>query len=125
MASPMTQPLSFGDVRFEIAARPDGAQWVAQARREDRGESHGPVFRAASEAEAVDRCTTWLTWQQEHEGALRALQAAERTYQRAVTAGAFAPPSDGPGPDTEREALREMEAARVRLEDLRERQPSA
>ncbi len=125
MTSPMTRHLSFGDARFEIAARPDGAQWVAQARREDRRESHGPAFRAASEMEALDRCAAWLTWQQEHEAALRALQAAQRTYQRAVTAGAFAPPADGPGPDAEREALQEMEAARVRLEEVRERQPSA
>ncbi|HVB38012.1 MAG TPA: hypothetical protein VND92_05710 [Vicinamibacterales bacterium] len=120
----MARQLSFGDVRFEIAARPDGGQWVAEARREGRRESHGPAFRAGTEEDALDRCAAWLGWQQEHEAALRSLQGAERVYQRAVAAGAFAPPGDGPGPDVEREALQEMEVARGRLEEVRQRQPS-
>ncbi|MDE3156481.1 MAG: hypothetical protein KGN76_15365 [Acidobacteriota bacterium] len=121
----MERTLSTGGATFTITARQEGREWIAEARREGRRDNHGPVFRAETPEAALDRCAAWLGWQQEHEAALVALQEAERVYQRAVAAGAFAPPGDGPGPEVASEALQDMEAARVRLEEIRRRQPAA
>ncbi|HVC19054.1 MAG TPA: hypothetical protein VNE16_03180 [Vicinamibacterales bacterium] len=119
----MGRTVSVGDARFDVTAVSRGDRWVAQADRGDRHDRYGPVFEGDTEAEAIDRVAVWLVWQQEHEEALRSLQAAQRVYQRTVAGSAFAA-ADGPTPDVERDALDQMEAARARLEEIRERQPS-
>jgi hypothetical protein len=69
---------------------------------------------------------TWVEWQREHTAALAALQEAQRAYHRSVGESAFA------GSDTEmsamemqKAALDALDAARVRLDGVRARQPDS
>ncbi len=62
--------------------------------------------------------TDWLRWQKEHTDALSALQDAQRHYHRAVSDGAFST-----GGASTSEALGAMDAARMRLDEIRDRQP--
>lgn len=108
--------------RVEAVER-DG-QWVARARREDTGDPFGIECAAATEAEAVARLTRWLDWQREHTAALEALQQAERAYHRTIAGSAFASPTEGPSPiEMQKESLEAVEAARVRLDEVRARKP--
>lgn len=64
----------------------------------------------------------WIHWQREHTDALLALQEAQRTYHRALSGLGF----DGDGSstnDAQKEALRAVDAARIRLDEVRARQP--
>ena len=66
----------------------------------------------------------WLAWQREHTAALEALQQAQRAYHRTIAGSAFASPTEGPTPiELQRESLDLVEAARVRLDAIRARQP--
>jgi len=68
----------------------------------------------------------WADWQREHAAALEALQQAQRAYHRTIAGGAFASPTEGPTPiEVQKEALDALEAARVRLDEVRQRKPEA
>ena len=87
-----------------------------------------PAIRSASNApghasdEAIARLTRWLEWQSEHTAALEALQDAERAYHRTIAGSAFASPTEGPTAiELQKESLAAVEAARVRLDEVRAR----
>lgn len=66
----------------------------------------------------------WLEWQREHAAALDALQQTQRAYHRTVAGSAFARASEGPSAaEIQKEALDAVEAARLRLDEIRGRQP--
>jgi hypothetical protein len=73
-----------------------------------------------------ERSERWLEWQREHAAALEALQQAQRAYHRTIAGSAFASPTEGPSPiEMQKESLDAVEAARVRLDEIRARQPEA
>jgi hypothetical protein len=97
---------------------------VAHAVRDDNGDRFGIECAGASATEAIDRLTTWLEWQHEHASALDALQRAEQEYHRTIAGSAFANPTEGPSPlELQKESLEVVEAARVRLDEVRARRP--
>ena len=66
----------------------------------------------------------WQEWQREHEAALEALQQAQRAYHRTIAGSAFASPTEGPSAiELQKESLDAVEAARVRLDEIRGRRP--
>ena len=66
----------------------------------------------------------WLEWQREHAAALAALQEVERDYHRTIAGSAFASADEGPSPqEMQRDALKVVEAARLRLDEVRARRP--
>jgi hypothetical protein len=68
----------------------------------------------------------WLEWQREHTAALEALQQAQRAYHRTIAGSAFASPTEGPSAaELQKESLDAVEAARIRLDEIRERKPEA
>ena len=72
-------------------------------------------------SETSDR---WLQWQREHAAALEALQEAQRAYHRTIAGSAFASPTEGPSAiEMQKESLDAVEAARVRLDEVRARRP--
>jgi len=74
-------------------------------------------------SETSDR---WLLWQREHAAALEALQEAQRAYHRTIAGSAFASPTEGPSAtELQKESLDAVEAARVRLDEIRQRKPEA
>ena len=106
-----------------MAAERDG-QWIAHAERPDSGDRFGIECSGSSEADAVDRLLRWLDWQHEHAAALEALQRAERAYHRTLAGSAFANPTEGPTAiELQKESLEDVEAARVRLDEVRARRP--
>ncbi len=71
-----------------------------------------------------EKSDAWLAWQREHSVALEALQQAQRAYHRTIAGSAFASATEGPSAiDMQKESLDAVEAARVRLDDIRTRQP--
>jgi len=71
-----------------------------------------------------DKSRAWIEWQAEHTAALEALQQAQRAYHRTIAGSAFASPTEGPGAvEMQKESLDAVEAARIRLDDVRARQP--
>ena len=73
-----------------------------------------------------DASGRWLEWQREHAAALEALQQAQRAYHRTIAGSAFASPTDGPSAsELQKEPLAAVEAARVRLDEIRNRRPDA
>ena len=68
----------------------------------------------------------WQEWQREHAAALEALQQAQRAYHRTIAGSAFASPTEGPSAiELQKESLDAVEAARVRLDEIRGRRPHA
>jgi hypothetical protein len=68
----------------------------------------------------------WHEWQREHAAALEALQEAQRAYHRTIAGSAFASPTEGPSAtEMQKESLDAVEAARVRLDEIRQRKPEA
>ena len=79
----------------------------------------------------------WVQWQRDHAAALAALQEAQRAYHRTVVGHAFAvggQQSAVGGPswtegssavERQQESLREVDAARLRLDEVRARQPES
>jgi hypothetical protein len=109
---------------FRVAAvrRDDG--WIAFATKVATGDRYGIECAGRTEAEAIERLTRWLDWQAEHAAALAALQQAEQAYHRTIAGSAFANPTEGPTAiELQKESLEEVEAARVRLDDIRARRP--
>jgi hypothetical protein len=99
-------------------------RWLAHAEREDTGDPFGIECAGATEQEAIARLERWLDWQSEHAAALEALQQAQRGYHRTIAGSAFANPTEGPtAVELQHEALDAVEAARVRLDDVRARKP--
>jgi hypothetical protein len=121
----MTETM-IGGVAYRLTAARRGAQFVASAVRADTGKSFGVECSGSSETEALSRLSDWLVWQSEHATALAALQQAEHDFHRAVAGSAFANPAEGPTPvEIQREALDRVEAARRRLDEVRERKPAS
>lgn len=112
------------DQRFNIHATERGGEWVAYAEDRDTGDRFGIECAAPTELEARDKLTRWLEWQAEHAAALAALQDVERDYHRTIAGSAFASPTEGPSAlEIQKEALEQVEAARLRLDDVRARRP--
>ncbi|HZR24039.1 MAG TPA: hypothetical protein VFA59_10655 [Vicinamibacterales bacterium] len=110
------------NVRVSCVAR-DGV-WVARAEHVDTGDPFGIECTGTTEQEARERLTAWLDWQREHSEALEALQRAERAYHRTIAGSAFASPVEGVSAiDMQKESLQAVEAARVRLDEIRARRP--
>jgi hypothetical protein len=110
-------------VRILCEPRVDG-QWTAHAVREDTGDPFGIECTGPNRDAAVARLELWLDWQREHAAALEALQQAERAYHRTIAGSAFASPTEGPSAiELQRESLEAVEAARLRLDDVRARKP--
>jgi hypothetical protein len=118
--------IAIGDVHYRVACAQRDGRWLAHAVQADSGDLFGVECAGASEAEAIDRLTRWLTWQSEHAAALTALQQAERAYHRTIAGSAFANPTEGPTPiEMQRESLEAVEVARTRLDEIRARRPEA
>jgi hypothetical protein len=99
-------------------------QWIARAVREDNGDPFGVECAAATHDEAVARLNRWLDWQREHTVALEELRRAERAYHRTIAGSAFASATEGPSAiELQKESLDALEAARVRLDEVRSRRP--
>ena len=106
-----------------VCAERDG-QWAAHAERTDTGDVFGIECVGATRDEATARLTNWLAWQAEHASALDALQQAERAYHRTIAGSAFASPTEGPSAlEMQKESLEAVEAARIRLDEVRARKP--
>lgn len=119
----MTQ-LTIGDLTYRLAAAEREGKWMAHAERADTGARFGIQLAGETEAEAIDRLARWLEWQHEHAVALEALQQAERAYHRTIAGSAFASPTEGPSAvEMQRDSLEAVEAARVRLDEVRARRP--
>ena len=108
---------------FRIETLERDGQWVARAERQDTGDRFGIECVAPSADEAAARLARWLDWQGEHSVALEALQQAERAYHRTITGDAFVSPAEGPT-ELQKASLEALEAARVRLDELRARRPA-
>ena len=104
--------------------QPTRRQWIARAVRADTGDPFGIECAGATEADARARLERWLEWQREHTAALAELQQAERAYHRTIAGSAFASPSEGPSAiEMQKESLEAVEAARLRLDEVRARKP--
>ena len=115
-----------GGTHYRLICEPREGGWFAHAAREDNGDPFGIECSGASEAEAEAGLRRWLEWQVEHAAALEALQRAERAYHRTIAGSAFASPTEGPSAiELQKESLDAVEAARVRLDDVRARRPEA
>lgn len=107
---------------YRVTAVQRDGQWIAHAEKNDS--SFGIECSGATEREAIDRMTRWLEWQAEHTAALQALQTAETQYHRTIAGSAFASATEGPSPiEMQKESLEALEAARVRLDEVRAQKP--
>ncbi len=114
--------VTIGGIRLVLRAVSRDGRWLARAEREDNRDPFGVECAAGTEETAIARLTSWLEWQAEHTAALNALQQAERAYHRTIAGSAFVSPTEGFGAG-EKESLNAVEAARVRLDEVRARQP--
>jgi hypothetical protein len=111
-------------VSLRIICEQRDGQWVARAVREANGDPFGIECSGDSPESARARLQLWLDWQHEHAAALEALQQAERAYHRTIAGSAFASPSEGPSAiELQKESLEQVEAARLRLDEIRARKP--
>jgi hypothetical protein len=116
--------VSIGTVTYCLIAVEREGRWVAHAERDETARPFGIECIGETEADAVERLCRWLEWQYEHQTALEGLQAAERAYHRTIAGSAFASPTEGPSAaELQKESLDLLEAARVRLDDVRARKP--
>ena len=115
---------TIGKLDLTLQATERDGQWVARAVRDDNGDPFGIECAGATETEAIARLARWLEWQREHTDALDALQQAERAYHRTIAGSAFSSPTEGPTAlEMQKESLDLVEAARVRLDEVRGRRP--
>src|SRR4051794_21669096 len=113
-----------GGLKLTLTAMERDDQWTARAVRGDNGDPFGIECTGPTEADAIGRLTRWLEWQHEHTEALEALQQAERAYHRTIAGSAFSSPTEGPSAiEVQKESLDAVEAARVRLDEIRARRP--
>jgi hypothetical protein len=111
-------------VTYRIICVEQGGQWIARAERPDTGDPFGIECAGETEEAAKARLARWLEWQREHAEALEALHQAERAYHRTIAGSAFASPTEGPSAiELQKESLEALEAARVRLDEIRARRP--
>lgn len=111
-------------MNYRIVCVERDGQWMAHAERPDTGDPFGIECAGSTKDEAIARLTNWLAWQAEHAAALDALQQAERAYHRTIAGSAFASPTEGPSAvEMQKESLDALEAARVRLDEVRARRP--
>jgi hypothetical protein len=111
-------------MNYRIVCVERDGQWIAHAERPDTGDPFGIEWGGPTREAATTRLTTWLSWQAEHADALEALQQAERAYHRTIAGSAFASPTEGPSAiEMQKESLEALEAARVRLDEVRARKP--
>ena len=116
--------ITIADRRYRVICAERDGQWFAHAQREDTGDPFGIDCAGGTQEEAVARLTAWLEWQADHAAALADLQRAEHAYHRTIAGSAFASPSEGPTAiEMQKESLNEVEAARVRLDEIRSRRP--
>ena len=116
--------VSIGSVSVRVVAIEREGRWVAHAEREETARPLGIECIGDTETDAVESLCRWLEWQYEHQTALEGLQAAERAYHRTIAGSAFARPKEGPSAaELQKESLDLLEAARVRLDDVRARKP--
>ena len=119
----MTETI-IGGQRYRIIAAQRDADWIAHAERADTGDRFGVECAAPTEPAAIERVMRWLEWQYEHAAALESLQQAERAYHRTVAGSAFASSTEGPSAlELQKESLDAVEAARLRLDEVRARRP--
>ena len=72
----------------------------------------------------VSSADSFSAWQREHAAALAELQDAQRAYHRAVASTAFQGAADEPtAEEMRRAALEALDAARMRLDEVRGRRP--
>jgi len=115
---------TIGGLNLTLHATERDGQWVSRAVRDDNGDPFGIECAADTDAEALSRLTRWLEWQAEHADALEDLQRAERAYHRTIAGSAFASPTEGPSAfEMQKESLDAVEAARLRLDEVRARRP--
>jgi hypothetical protein len=115
---------SVGGRRYRIVTARRDTDWIAHAEQAETGERFGIECAAATEEACIERVMRWLEWQHEHAAALEALQQAERAYHRTVAGSAFASPTEGPSAiELQKESLDAVEAARLRLDEVRARRP--
>jgi hypothetical protein len=113
-----------GDKRYRLVCAERDGRWLAHAERADTGDPFGIECAGPSEADAESRLTRWLEWQQEHTAALEDLQRAERAYHRTIAGSAFASSTEGLSTiELQKESLDAVEAARVRLDEIRALRP--
>lgn len=106
-----------------VCVERDG-QWIAHAEQPDTGDPFGIECGGATRDEATGRLNRWLDWQREHAAALESLQQAERAYHRTIAGSAFASATEGPSAiEMQKESLDAVEAARLRLDEIRARKP--
>jgi hypothetical protein len=116
--------IAIADVRYRIVVLERDGQFVAHAVRVDNGDRFGLDCAGASGAEAAGRVVRWLEWQHDHVAALEDLQRAEHAYHRTIAGSAFSSPTEGPSAiEMQKESLDAVEAARVRLDEVRARRP--
>jgi hypothetical protein len=116
--------LTIGTIRYVIEASSREGQWYAHVQQSGAAGRFGPECAGDSESDAIARMAAWLEWQYEHAAALEDLQRAERAYHRTIAGSAFASPVEGPGAlEMQKESLEAVEAARVRLDEIRARRP--
>lgn len=109
---------------YTIETSERDGRWIARACDEETRDPFGIECVGESQAEAVDRLRAWLDWQREHTAALEALQQAERAYHRTIAGSAFSSSIEGPSAiELQKESLDAVEAARVRLDEVRSRKP--
>ncbi len=110
------------DYTLKVIER-DG-QWIAFAQHPDTGDRFGIECAGTNADEARAKLTRWIDWQEAHTAALAVLQEAEREYHRTIAGSAFANPSEGPSAiEMQKDALERVEAARVRLDEVRAARP--
>ena len=116
--------ITVSGLQYRLIAVAESGGWRAHATRADTGDRFGITYAGATQAEALARLTQWLEWQGEHTAALDALQCAEQAYHRTIAGSAFAGASEGPTAiELQKESLDQVEAARVRLDEVRARRP--
>ena len=72
----------------------------------------------------MTRDDAFTAWQREHAAALADLQEAQRAYHRAVATTAFQGAAEEPtAEEMRRAALENLDAARIRLDEVRDRRP--
>jgi len=116
--------VTIGSLTYRIPTTERDRQWIARAERVDTGDRFGIECTGASPEEAAGCVERWLEWQHDHAAALEDLQRAERAYHRTIAGSAFASPTEGPSAiELQKESLEAVEAARVRLDEIRARRP--
>ena len=116
--------ISIRNVTYRLVTEERDGQWFARAERPDTGDRFAMERGDGSERDAISRLARRLEWQSEHTAALEALQQAEHAYHRTIAGSAFASATEGPSAiEVQKESLAQVEAARVRLDEVRACKP--